>query len=231
MVLAMKVGKERSFGLVLLLGIVTFGVYFIYWHYKAHVEVFKQFELDREGRDEGIVWMILGYVLFQPLLWVYQYIFVKNIAYVRERLGLGGGITPGRFLGMTIPGGIVMAIGFFMTLFGALMLASEAGDVDDPEALTPAEADDARALGGILLPIGLVLALGGIALVLVPYFQLQRDINAVWRAYDQRMRSLTTPGPGAPGVPAGTAAPGAAWSAARPPAPPAPPPSSPPRWQ
>ncbi len=204
MVLTQKVGKERPFGLVVLLYVVTFGIYGIYWHYKAHSEVYKQFELAKEGKDEGIVWLILGLVLFQPLLWVYQWMFVSNVRYVRERLGFRKNLSGGGFLGLSIPGGILFAIGLVLIFFG-IALAGAAQDAE--QDLTPQERDDLEALGGMLAIIGAVLFIVGLALQLTAYGKLQGNMNELWRAYDRRMGQLG--GPGSPGrppaaVPAGT---------------------------
>ncbi len=230
MVLARKVGKERPFGLVVLLYVVTFGIYGIYWHYKAHAEVYKQFELDREGRDEGIVWLILGLVVFQPLLWVYQYMFVNNVKYVRERLRIGKGISPGAFLGLSIPGGILFAVGLYMAIFGFVLLLVEPGVDEAGGVTTQVEADDANALGAVLASVGGVLFLAGAGLLLGAFGWLQSTLNRVWRAFDARMGQFSAPP--APPAPPGwlpAAAPPVAFQRTAPPvAPRAPPPRTPP---
>lgn len=98
MVLEREVGKRRSFWRGFLLTVVSFGIYAIYWNYKAHDEVFKQFELERQGEDEGIVFLILG-VILTPFLWIYQYKFVENVNRVRrEELDMEEGVSSVEFL-------------------------------------------------------------------------------------------------------------------------------------
>jgi len=101
MVKTAKVGKARPFWRGLLLTIVTFGLYGIYWNFKAHHEVYQQFDLEAEGRDQGIVLFILGIVI--PfvgfvLYLIYQWKFVENVNFVRARMGLGEGPSPLEFI-------------------------------------------------------------------------------------------------------------------------------------
>lgn len=223
MVLTQKLGKQRNFGLVVLLYIVTFGIYGIYWHYKVHSEVYKQFELQRDGKDEGIVWLILGIVLFQPLMWVYQWLFVSNVRYVRERLGFEKNLSAGTFLGLSIPGGILAGIGVFFLIFG---VAVSAGDLDDPE-LSEEERDFLEAMQGIAAGgavVGGLMLVGGFAMMLIAFARLQGDVNGIWQAYDRRMGQLSSgPPSGGSGAwdeaPAGPPAGGAptASQATRPP--------------
>lgn len=109
MVLPSKVGKQRGFGRGLLLTIVTLGIYGIYWHYKAHTELFEQYELGEKGMDDGVIFLIIG-ILFGPLLWVYQYKFVENVNALREELGMGEAISPLAFLLSVIIGWILLLI-------------------------------------------------------------------------------------------------------------------------
>jgi hypothetical protein len=110
-----KVGKQRPFWRGLLLTIVTLGIYGIYWNYKAHDEVFKQFELEKEGRDEGILFLVLGLII-GPLIWVYQYKFAENINHTRQELGLAEGVSSVEFLLWVTVGVLILvgpAIGYY----------------------------------------------------------------------------------------------------------------------
>lgn len=108
MVKPAKVGKKRPFWRGLLLTIVTLGIYSYYWNYKAHHELYAQYDLEQEGRDEAIVWLILG-ILIGPLIWVYQYIFVNNVNFVRQRMGLPPGVSALEFL-LWVTVGILLLI-------------------------------------------------------------------------------------------------------------------------
>ncbi|MGB0653404.1 MAG: DUF4234 domain-containing protein [Thermoplasmatota archaeon] len=186
MVLAQKIGKERPFGIVLLLFVVTFGIYGIYWHYKAHNEVYRQFELGSEGKDEGIVWLILGYVLFQPLLWVFQWTFVSNVRTVRERLGFKQNLSPGNFLALVIIPAVLAflaAIAFYIPLIIAGV--AEASDGNEP---TDEEVASALLLGAA---IAAPLAIAAMVMLIIAYAKLQGQLNELWRAYDSRMAHIS----------------------------------------
>ena len=176
-VLATKIGKERSFAAGFLLTVVTFGIYAIYWNYRAHNELYRQFELEREGRDEGMVWYVLGLTL-QPLLIAYMWIFASNVDYLRKRIGLHAQTTPGKFVAVAGSGVAAWAIAFILLAAASLAL---------PEDATEEQVDAAFAPYG---PTILAVFLAGIVLLAVAYRGLQRDINEVWDAYDARMGYL-----------------------------------------
>lgn len=177
MVLATKVGRKRSFGLGLLLTVVTFGIYAVYWNYKAHNEIYKQFELAREGRDEGMVWYVLGLVL-PPFLLAYLWVFASNVNYLRERIGLRRGTTSARLVTIVGLGVGAFALGIIL-LQAALVVTDTEPSADEVNAAVDAM--------GVTF-----LALAALAAVLLAfgYFGLQRDINELWDAYDARIAYL-----------------------------------------
>lgn len=193
-VLTRKVGRERSYGVVLLLYIITFSIYGYYWWFRVHDELQRQFELDREGRDQAVVWLVMG-VLFYPLLFVHLGYLVSNLRYVRQRLGMRDGLTVGGFLGLAITGVVLFFMGYmsFAILFGI-------ADVVEDAMRTP------LIVSGIITWI--VLAVASAVLLIIAYARLQGDLNEVWRAYDQRMAELMAPEPDSP-APSGWAAPSA----------------------
>lgn len=194
MVLTQMVGKKRPFLRGLLLTIFTFGIYGIYWMYKAHDELYKQFELQKEGRDEGILWLILGLVLF-PLQFVYSWIFAGNVEYLRQRLDLPRRVTAGRFVGLQLGGYLVFFVGYVPLLIGMLAVG---------ETATEEEVFAAMGAGFALFAVAAVAATG---LLMFAYYQLQAGINEIWDAYASRMQTLTQPAPTASS--AVTATPGA----------------------
>lgn len=162
MVLAEPVGKKRSFTRGLLLTIATFGVYAIYWNYRAHNEVYRQFELEHERRDEGMVWYVLGLII-PPLLIAYLWTFSSNVDHVRRRIGLARRWTAGRFIAT-----FGVAVGL---LTAALVMV---------------------AIPNIQFPVELVgsAVLAGLILAGVAYAGLQRDINELWDAWAARVTHL-----------------------------------------
>ncbi len=199
MVLARRIGQPRNFALVLLLFVATFGIYGIYWHFRAHREVYRQFELDLEGRDEGLVWLLLDRFFF-PLRWVFQYGFVGNVGHVRRRMELPAGISPGLFLGLSIPGSTLR--------YGSLIFMLIASSYTDANgALTN------PALFATFMGLAAAVLVIGIALEIPAYALLQRDMNSLWAAFDGRMFELmppwSPPAAGAPG-PLDQSVPGAA---------------------
>lgn len=186
MVLSQRVGEPRNFWGGFLLSIATVGVYAIYWNYKAHAEVYRQFELSKENRDEGVIWYVLGIVL-PPFLLVYAWVMVSNVAYVRERMRLRRGIGPLAFV-------TLVTIGFGVYFVASLVVVL-------------VDADDA----GLLWAIG-ISAFAFVVTVPLAYWLLQRDVNELWAAYDARMREISLAPAAAPAPP--VEAPGAQAAAA-----------------
>lgn len=176
-VLAQKVGTKRSFAAGLLLTIVTFGVYAVYWNYRAHNEVYRQFELARENRDEGMVWYVLGLVL-PPFLLAYLWVMASNVAYVRERIGLRRSMTPGRLVTLVGLGAGAFALGVII-LEAAFVAAG--GDTESAQFQAAAES-----AGVVFLALAVVAAF----LFALAYRGLQHDINELWDAYDARISYL-----------------------------------------
>lgn len=179
-VLARRVGKPRSFGRGLALTVFTVGLYALYWNYKAHDEVYRQFELDDEGRDEGVLWYVLGVVLFAPLF-VYMWVFAANVAHVRARMGLPRGATPRAFVTTTALGFVAYFAGAIWLTAALLALPADATDEQIAEAAGPR------------MPAFLLGALAFVVLVPAAYLRLQRDLNGLWAAYDRRAAELTAP--------------------------------------
>lgn len=180
MVLARRIGQRRPYPLVLLLYVATFGIYSIYWHYKAHHEVYRQFELDLEARQEGLVWLLLDRVFF-PLRWIYQYGFVGNVAHVRRRMGASKTLSPATFLGLTIPGTTLMYAAVVMAIVASNFTA-EQGQPNSPWF-------------GILMGAAAASVILGAGLQIPAYAMLQGDLNGLWQAFDQRLVDLLPPAP------------------------------------
>lgn len=190
MVRATKLGKKRPFIRGFLLTIVSFGIYRYYWLYKAHIELYKQFELEDEGREDGVVWLILG-LLIPVILYVYIYFFTKNLNELSRRLNLRNRITPLKFILVEILAFIPIVAGFAVMVLGGT-LAEEAG---------------ASGAGAASVLAGLAVIAGGLVMLVLPYYWTQEDVNDIWDAYDTRMDTLTRsppedgPGPGTPQKP------------------------------
>jgi hypothetical protein len=162
-----KIGKPRPFWRGLLLTIVTFGLYGIYWRFKAPKEVHEQFELIKDGRDDHVVWLVLGLVLPVVML-VYEYKIVDNVRYIRRRLSLPEGISPGTFVGLRVASSAVT----FLALLGVLIFAPTQSF----------ESNIAQWLGAFGIAIVSSFALLGYA-----FWRLQTDINDVWQAWEARV--------------------------------------------
>lgn len=201
LVLAERVGKKRSFLAGLLLSIATVGVYAIYWNYKAHNEIYKQFELAKENRDEGVAWYVLGLILL-PFLVPYLWTVVSNVRYVRERMRLPQGITSARFITL---------ISLGITAYLAASITFVVVETLYPSA-PGAPATDLEILASELL-------LGAVVIVLVTapyaYYRLQKDMNGIWDAYDRRIRELNSPAADPSGPPPPPTPPQAAQGPAR----------------
>lgn len=207
-VIAYRLGRPRKFAVCFWLTVASVWLYSYYWDHKVHDELYKQFELAREGRDQGTTWYIFG-LLFFFFRFVYYYYFVANVQYLRARFGMPGGIRPGVFLGHVIPAVAILIIGGQV---GIVMAANAFGTDDDGEGFL----DDPG-----LLAAGILTILGSLAVYItleaLAYWRLQRDVNLVWEAYDRRMAQITAPAAATPSPawqPFGGASP--AWPAPRP---------------
>lgn len=193
LVKTVRLGKKRVFARGLLLTIVTLGVYAIYWWYKAPHEVYRQFELEDEGKDEGIVWLVLGIVL-NFLLVVYFWKALGNIRYVRARMGLRPGITAGAFIALVVAPLIVINV---LTIALQLYMTTVNPDAATLEDYT---AEQSEIIAGLFTAIFLI-ALVWLVTAMVAFYRLQREINQVWDAWAERMRQLTAPPPAPPESP------------------------------
>lgn len=119
MVKPTKVGKARSFWRGFFLTIVTLGIYSIYWEFKTHHEVYQQFDLEDEGRDEGIILFILAILI--PLVglilfFIYMAKFIGNVNFVRGKMGQGEGVGALEFILWTTAGWLILVgpvIGYY----------------------------------------------------------------------------------------------------------------------
>lgn len=208
MVKTVRVGKKRSFARGLLLTIVTFGIYGLYWSYKAPHEVYRQFDLEDEGRDEGVVWLILG-LLIPFLIIVYYWKAIDNLRYIRTRLGLADRLKPGTFVALFVGPNVVLVLLYLIVVLPFVAVDAGATEETASDALFP------------ILMVLLVGALVGLVLTAAGFAMFQRDINEVWDAWATRMRELTTPPPAPPAWGAPASGP-PAWTGASPPPPAAP---------
>jgi MFS family permease len=184
MVLGVRVGKKRGFWRGFFLSLGTVGFYAVYWNYKAHDEVYKQFELQRENRDEGVLWYLLG-LIFPPFVFAYLWTFASNVAYVRERMRLPRRSSPGSFVGL-----LGVGLGLFLAGWFALIVALTVTEAVDPAAESTPVLDAAGSL--FLAGFVLLVVLGAVA-----YYRMQRDLNELWDAYDRRVQELiAAPRPG-----------------------------------
>lgn len=200
MVKTVPVGKKRSFLRGFLLTVFTFGLYAVYWAYKAPREVHHQFELDHDGRDDAIVWLVIG-LLIPFIILVYWWKAVENVKYVRDRLGFPRSLSGQGFVLLYV-GSSLAAFALMMAGFGAMgLFATEGVGTAEPDL-------DALDTGFSLIMVGVLVST---IIIMYAFYRLQTDINGVWDAWKARMSELTTEA-----FPRG------------PPAPPGPPPSGPP---
>jgi hypothetical protein len=180
-VLAMKVGKHRPFWRGFLLALGSLGIYGRYWDYRAHNEVYQQFELVREGREQGVPWYFMAYPL--PVLkFVYYYHFVSNVRYVRARMGFQRSLSAGSFLALVITAASTLFAAFLVGL--PLIARGMTSRPDGSIAVVDAALVE---LGQTVLIVGFV---AWIALRATAYFRLQSDVNGIWDVYDARAREL-----------------------------------------
>lgn len=175
MVLEHPVGKPRPFWRGFLLAVATVSVYGFYWDYKAHMELYHQFELKREMREDGAVWYIMGFLL--PVLrFIYYYHFAANLDYVQQRMRHRRRISPGAVVGLMI----AATSSLFLLAFFIGPVLFQIGFASAAPSLVVA--------GIVTTALGFV---AWVVLKAIAYAILQRNINRVWRSYRQRMAQLS----------------------------------------
>ena len=95
-------GKVRKTWLIIVLSLVTFGIYFLVWLFLNFHEMNKQ-----NRQDTNVVWFILGIFLGIPLI-VYIWKEINKMRGYRTAAGLPPGPGPGN--------------AFFLLLFGVIIL-------------------------------------------------------------------------------------------------------------
>ena len=173
MVLAFPVGKPRPFWRGFGLAVATVSVYGFYWDFKTHMELYHQFELKREHREDGAVWYIMGFLL--PVLrFVYYYHFSANLAYLQTRMRHARRVSPGTVVTLMI----AATSSLFLLPFVGSIIASVGFEAD---------ASSMVVLGFTIIAIGVAL---WVVLKAVAYHLLQRNINRVWASFHQRLAQL-----------------------------------------
>lgn len=107
------VGKPRSFGVTLLLILVTFGIYSLVYTYKVFGELDRQ-----HGREHKSLFFWLAFVPFLGFIFSILY-FVKefpNLNAYRTSRGMDKGLTAGKFYAWTILGAFIL-VGPYVALY------------------------------------------------------------------------------------------------------------------
>jgi len=177
-------GKPRSFGISLLLVIVTLSIYGYVWAYKVFKEVTAQAGLKHQ---QGLFWAAIGLqvanVLFSRFtyevlglaadvcLLVYFVLSIRQLNEARAKIGLPLGMNPNLFavlVGIALVG--VAAVAFVFSAQVAQL------------GLVPNQPPTDQQLSQMLAAVGwLMLAvLVGSALQIVAYYQLSKSVNQYW---------------------------------------------------
>lgn len=186
MVLLNRRGIERHPALLIVLSIVTFGLYLPYWYYATHRELFDQFELEQDRKESGFIWLLYGHVVLRPLVFVYEWIMVSNLVHVRQRMGFRKSIGPGAVISVTI-GAMVLGVVFLFVGYGVLIV-----NMPDQDADLTAEEETDQLLEALAkaIPVFLAGVLVPIVMRLTIYAVVQSQFNQVWRAFDARITEL-----------------------------------------
>lgn len=156
-----RTGHPRNRPLGLLLIPLTLGLYYFYWLYRAHAEVFDHHALERDGRRDPAVWLVLG-LAFPPLLIVYVALMAANVAHAQRRLGLRR-LRPWLPVAAAfVPSAAVVA---FLVTNLVLMMRLDAKTLLPPELSPPLLVVAADLIGHLAV-----------------YAILQTHINRIWKA-------------------------------------------------
>lgn len=194
MVLKQPVGRPRPYWPGFWLAVVTFNFYRYYWDYQAHMELYHQFELRREGRRDGVAWYTMARIL--PVLdFVYFYYFASNLEYVGLRMGHARVAKPGVVLGLLVPAYIALLV------IGAVGLgvATDAIAVDEGDGGIMVDDREQLIVGASIFVAGFGT---WVVLKAIAYGILQGATNRIWASYDARMGQLRSSAGVAPVSPA-----------------------------
>ena len=223
-------GKVRSPGINILLFVVTLGVYWFVWMYKAFNEVARS-----RGRDiKAGMWVALLAVVWAVGIVVASVAGISTFLEQMEEQGEGATAPPPTFeelfqpeyTPLTISAMVVSVVFYLLQLFYLRNANVVVNEVLVSAGLPPGPAP-ALALAFNLLYIvgqvpliGIVASLGGLVVAILWVVQIQGAINRYWqpRGYGQPM------------PPPSAGSPMTGWTPAAPASPPqAPPPMPPPR--
>lgn len=185
-VLLNRRGIERHPAFVIVLSVVTFGLYLPYWYYATHRELYDQFELEQDRKEAGFIWLLYGHVVLRPLVFVYEWIMVSNLLHVRQRMGFRKSVGPGAVISVTI-GAMVLGVVLLFVGYGVLLvnMPDPADNLSNDE-----EADQTLEALAKAIPLFLAALLVPLLMRLVIYAVVQSQFNQVWRAFDARITEL-----------------------------------------
>lgn len=187
MVILNRRGVERHPALVIVLSLVTFGLYLPYWYYATHKELYDQFELESDRKEMGFIWLLYGHVVLKPLVFVYEWIMVSNLVHVRQRMGFAKSIRPGAVIGMTIS---AMVLGVVLLFAGYAVLLVEMPNPED-NLTTDEEADQLLEAISKAAPLLIASLLVPMGIRLAAFSLVQSQMNQVWQAFDARIEELS----------------------------------------
>ncbi len=164
-------GKVRNPFIVVLLSIVTFGIYGIVWQYLVFKEVDTQSnQVHKSGLFiAGIILIFIPFINFVGaiLLLVYLLGEINQLRNAKQQAGLPPGMGAGAFIGIVILAWIVGMVAFFAIFAGAGGLASA---TENPDAAGGAM------IGSMLLGFAVLLVVS-----YLPYIILQTQVNNYWQ--------------------------------------------------
>ena len=178
-----EAGKQRSAGIVILLSIVTLGVYWFVWQWKA----FGELEQAKGGNLQRRLFIPLMAVVWLLMLGVAGSAAADSLRQALDQQE--GGATPATptappFGPLQIAGLVIGVVFYGLQLVyqlraTKLVAASVPNGTDSPSTVLPILANVLMMCGGIPF-VGILLSLGGLVVAIVWIVQVQGALNKIW---------------------------------------------------
>lgn len=177
---AARRGKMRSPGIVVLLSIVTFGLYLLYWYWASSEEL-DGFTLKPRRGHHKIRIAILSLLAGLVVLLVGVVVILREVGSVGDVSQLSPAAAAPAILLILV--GIVMVLVGMVYLYVGLWQMWKDIQEDDLRRLVPQPFNPAVML--LLIALGIVVPYVGIVFTLAAIVLTQKGLNRVWVAYPQ----------------------------------------------
>lgn len=177
---AARRGKTRSPGIVILLSIVTFGLYLLYWYWASSKEI-DAFTLKPRRSHHKIRIAVFSFLAGLAAILVGIIFLVRELGPGGDPRQLSPSVAAPSILAILI-GAIVLVVGVVFLYVGLWQMWKDIQE-DDLRRLVPNPFNPTVML--LLIVLGIVLPYIGVVFTLAAIFLTQKGLNGVWAGYPQ----------------------------------------------